>query len=246
MTDNGVPAIVPATPGLSAHPVALTGKRELFAQRMAALGNATEAYRRTYRRRGASPAALRVRAHELAHSSDVAARVRQLLAESAGDAVIATKARMARLQTIVEADPAELVRIVSEPCPDCWPAAVPPTGHESGSDGSPLQGSQNALHGHPREDCPACRGYGVRRVVVTPTDELSPAARMLLRSVRQKASGEIEIRMHDQLVASDQLNRMQGSYAPDRSLDLTAHVNVDFATMTLEQQADFIRGLGAR
>lgn len=86
----------------------------------------------------------------------------------------------------------------------------------------------------------------MRRVVVTPTDELSPAARMLLRSVRQKASGEIEIRMHDQLVASDQLNRMQGSYAPDRSLGLTAHVNVDFATMTLEQQADFIRGLGAR
>jgi Terminase small subunit len=242
MTDNGVPAVVPAAAGLVAHPVALTKKRELFAQRLAALGNATEAYRRTYRRRGASPAALRVRAHELAHSSDVAARVRQLLAESAGDAVVATQARMARLQAIVEADPAELVRVVRVPCPACWPAAEAQANAEQGGEAAPLQGAQDA----PREGCLACHGDGARQVVITPTDDLSPAARMLLKGVRQKATGEIEVRLHDQLTASDQLNRMQGSYAPDRSLGLTAHVNVDFSTMTLEQQADFIRGLGAR
>lgn len=236
MTEDGVPAIVPATAGRIAGVGRLTGKRELFAQRLAALGNASEAYRLTYRRRGVSPQSLRVRAYAVAHEPAVAARVRQLLAAAAGDAVIATKARMARLQTIVEADPSELVRIERIPCPRCWDTVAD---GESGGEAAPLSGAQN----EPREDCPSCHGDGNRRVVVTPTDELSPAARVLLRSVREKASGEIEVRMHDQLAASDQLNRMQGSYAPDRSVGLTAHVNVDFAKMTREQQLDFLESL---
>lgn len=243
MTENNVPAAVPAMVSRASALGTLTKKQERFAQRLAASGNATESYRQTYRRLGSSAVALRQRAFVLAHTLAVAARVRQLLADAAGDATIAARARMARLQAIVEADPAELVRIVAEPCKDCWPAATasgaPSPSHDSGSNGAPLHGLQDA----PRADCPSCRGHGARRVVVAPTDELSPAARMLLKGVRQKSTGEIEIRMHDQLAASDQLNRMQGAYAPDRSVGLTAHVNVDFARMSREEQLNFLESL---
>ena len=213
---------------------------EQFCQLFAASGDAAASYRKAFRcRPGSKPATQRRRAYDLVHRPDVAARVRQLLAESAGDAVVATKARMARLQAIVEADPSELVRIVRVPCPSCWPAAEAQANTEQGGEAAPLLGAQAA----PREGCSACRGDGARQVVVTPTDDLSPAARMLLKGVRQKGTGEIEVRMHDQLAASDQLNKLQGSYAPERSVGLTAHVNVDFSAMTREQQLDFLESL---
>ncbi|MHB1870210.1 MAG: terminase small subunit [Steroidobacteraceae bacterium] len=242
MTDNDVPAAVPATTDRAARPGALKGKRELFAQRFAALGNATEAYRRTYRRTGSSPNSLRVRAYAVAHDPAVAARVRQLLAVAVGDSTVATQARMARLQAIVEADPAELVRVERVPCAHCWLPESPPA-DGAGGDAAPPQGDQNALREYPRADCSSCHGDGSRRVVVTPTDELSPAARMLLQSIRQKSTGEIEVRLHDQLAAADQLNRMQGSYAPERSVAVAAHVSVDFARMTRDEQLQFLDSL---
>jgi hypothetical protein len=77
----------------------------------------------------------------------------------------------------------------------------------------------------PQQDCPSCRGHGGSRVIVTPTDQLSPAARRLLKGVRQKANGEIEVRLHCQLTAADMLNKMQGVYV-DRSVSINANVNV--------------------
>jgi hypothetical protein len=78
---------------------------------------------------------------------------------------------------------------------------------------------------------------------VTPTDELSPSARKLLKGIRQKASGEIEIRLHDQLEAADMLSRLQGAYI-DRSVHVTAHVDLPkFESMTREQQLEFLDSL---
>src|SRR5690348_5434592 len=89
----------------------LRPKVERFAQLYAVCGDAAAAYRKVFRcRDGSKPSTQKQRAYDLVHRPDVAARVRELLAAAAGDATVATRARMARLQAIVEADPAELVR----------------------------------------------------------------------------------------------------------------------------------------
>jgi hypothetical protein len=206
---------------------ALRPKQERFAQRYAAHGNAARAYRETY---GVSPdtrpGTINQRGYELAHSPAVAARVRELLAQAAEGTLICARARMVRLQAIAGADPSELVRVVAEPCKDCH--------------ATPAADADTTV---PREDCATCRGGGVRRVVITPTDQLSPSARMLLKAVRQK-DGDIEIRLHDQLAAIDLLNRMEGVYV-DRSVTLNVHANVrSLRDMPPEQRRALLDGLG--
>jgi hypothetical protein len=160
------------------------------------------------------------RAFELVHRPDIEARVRELLAVAAEGTTVSARARMVHLQSIVEADPGELVRIVAEPCKDCYPA--------------------DAFAEAPREDCASCRGYGASRLIITPTDQLSASARRLLKGIKRSSSGDIELRLHDQLAAADMLNKMQGSYAPERSLSVSASVNMDFASMSREQQLAFL------
>ena len=189
----------------------------------AAHGNAARAYREAFDVEPDTRAnTVAVRAFELRHRPEIAERIRQLQAAAAKGTTIDVRTRMLWLEDIRTADPCEVVRVVAEPCPSCWPETT-----------------QDA----PRADCADCHGEGIARVKVTPTELLSAGARRLVRSIRQKASGEIEVRLHDQLEAVDMLNRMQGVYV-DRSLSVTAHTNLpDFASMTPEQQADFIRSL---
>jgi hypothetical protein len=202
--------------------IALRPKRERFAQLYAAHGNATRAYREAFDcAPDIRPGTIKQRAYELVHEPAVAERVRQLLALAAEGTTISAKARMVRLQDIVEADPGELVRVVADPCAKCYPA-------------------DDALAQAPREDCASCRGDGVSRLVITPTDQLSASARRLLKGIKRSSTGEIELRLHDQLTAADMLNRMQGSYAPDRSVALTARVDMNFTSMTREQQLAFL------
>ena len=136
------------------------------------------------------------------------------------------------LQDIVEANPDELVSIVAEPCAHCW---ADPLALAAVLDRGEIPDTTS-----PQEDCKHCKGHGARRVVITPTDQLSPSARKLLKSVRQKPDGTIEVHMHDQLAASDQLNRMQGAYI-ERSVSVTAHVHVEpLKDMTPAEIAEMI------
>ncbi len=184
----------------------LLPRQERFAQLLAAGGDAVRAYEITHRRKGnTSRHGMRSNAHRLAHLPKIAARVRELQAATAQDAVVAVKARAAWLQSICEADPREIVRIVTEPCANCWP----PDLNEA----------------QPNPSCRKCRGEGTQRVVLTPSDELSPAGRALLKSIRQKADGSIEVKLHDQLAAIDLLNKMQGAYV-DRSVTLNLNADI--------------------
>jgi hypothetical protein len=206
-------------------PRALTVRQEAFAQRFAACGNAAKAYRQAYH---VGPNTLsgtvRNRAFELVHRPEVAERVRQLQAAAAEGTTVSVRGRMVWLQSILEADVREMIRVVAEPCPECWKAAEP------------------ALS-TPREDCPICAGHGVSRVHVEPSEHWSAAARALVRGIRQKANGELEIRLHSQLEACDLLNRMQGVYV-DRSVTLTATVAVPaLDKMTREEQLAFLESL---
>lgn len=81
------------------------------------------------------------------------------------------------------------------------------------------------------------------RVSVTPTDKLSPAARRLLKSVRQKASGEITVVLHDALAAADMLNKMQGVYV-DRSVSLSVSATVpDLKDMSRDDMLDMLESI---
>ncbi len=185
-------------------------------------GDAVRAYEVTHRKKGAtSRHGMRSNAHRLAHSPPVAARGPRAPGRDCQDAVVAVKARAAWLQSICEADVREIVRIVADPCAECWP----PDSHET----------------QPNSACRKCRGEGTQRVIITPTDELSAAARALLKSIRQKADGSIEVRLHDPLVAADMLNRMQGVYV-ERSVNVNLNVPA-LETMTREQQLEFLNSL---
>ncbi len=257
-TDVAVPAAVPAKLRRAR---ALRPKRERFAQRFAALGNAAQAYREVFKPGpNMSGHVLRQLAYRTAHEPAVAERVRQILAEAAEGTTISARARMVHLQAIAEADPGELVCVVADCCRRCYGIghayqwidaeefATAAAAAKRSRRRKALLPSDAGGYGYQRDrepapDCPACRGEGVQRVVVTPTDQLSPAARKLLAGVRQKATGEIEVRLHDQLTAMDMLNRMQGAYAPERSVAVAAHVNVDFKTMTRDEQLEFLNSL---
>lgn len=227
-----LPANVPAA--------ALRPKQEAFAQRYAEYGNATRAYREAFDVAATTSAAtVRQRAYELAHEPAVAARVREILAVAAEGTTISARSRMVRLQDIVEADPSELVRVVVLGCERCWSDDI---SLAVAMDRALAAGTTLDMDA-PQPDCRACRGHGAPRVVVTPTDQLSPSARRLLKSIRQKASGEIEIRMHDQLVAADMLNKMQSVYV-DRSVSINAHVNVPaLKDMSTEDALNFLETL---
>jgi phage terminase small subunit len=229
-------------------PVALSPKREAFAQHYAANGNATAAFRAAFDAAGLKTRSVRELGYRTAHEPAVRARVRELLAAAAEGATISARARMVRLQLITEADPGELVRVVSECCRHChgvghafqWvdlseylaalDAAEAKNEARLAERKKPraLPGDQGGYgfepNAEPAEDCPRCFGRGTQRVVVTDTDRLSASARALLKGVRMKSTGELEVLFHDQLSASDQLNRMQGAYI-ERSESRTLNVH---------------------
>jgi len=168
----------------------------------------------------------------------VRARILELkkLADSEIESTFAERASWLRL--IVSADPDELTRVVREPCDSCWTdheiAAAygvhfaPTPFHE---DRPPLPDTQK-----PRPSCAFCRGEGHTRVVVTPTDELSPAGRALFKGASQDDKGVIKIQMHDQATALDMLNRMHSSYVT-RSLNMNVNAAVTPARDTDPQEA---------
>jgi phage terminase small subunit len=238
-------------------PAPLLARREAFAVAFVELQSATLAYRRAFDCEGMAPATVRRHAYTLRHAPDVVARVRELYAEAAADTIIDTRSRMVRLQTIVEADPAELVSVRAEPCrhchgidgayqwrdPDEFTVALARAIDAQEPHPSDAGGYGYTVHREPNAACEHCAGHGVTRVVVTPTDQLSPGARALLHSIKQKPSGEIEVRLVDRLAASDQLNRMAGVYV-DKSVSVVARVDVpDLRHMSREEQLDLLESI---
>ena len=80
----------------------------------------------------------------------------------------------------------------------------------------------------PRADCARCKGDGHSRVVLTPTDELSPSARALFKGAEQNEKGAIKIHVHDQVAAADMLNKLQSAYVT-RSLNINANMAIPAA-----------------
>ena len=221
-------------------PADLTPKQTKFAALYLEHGDATRAYAEVYDVGPETPRAKVQRmAHQLRHLPKVANRIRETQAAAAEDVVISVRARMAHLQMICEADPSELVSIAGSACRWChgaghayqWRSAdelaraldrhvrsIGTSKPLTCPDASGGYGFRGDAEPHPA--CPQCDGEGISRTVVTPSSQWSPSARRLFKGV--KANGEIL--MHDQLAASDQLNKLQAAYT---SVSLNASVAVD-------------------
>ena len=83
----------------------------------------------------------------------------------------------------------------------------------------------------PHPECPMCDGRGLERVVIKPTDELSPQAKMLLAGYKQGKHG-IEVLMHDQSKALEMVARHLGMLQPDNP---TAVINNTINNANVQQ-----------
>jgi hypothetical protein len=216
-------------PALPPMPRPLTERQERYARGVAAGMSYAEAFRSG----GlvASTAGSQSRQiGDLNRDPRIRARIASLR-ERADEQIVSTVAeRMAWLKLIIQGDPDELRRIVRDPCDFCWTDAEIARAYGAHFAPTPFHEERPALPNvaKPRDDCKHCRGVGYSRVVLTPTDELSPAARALFKSASQDKDGVIKIEMHDQLAAAEMLNKLQSAYV-SRSLNINANVAVQAA-----------------
>jgi hypothetical protein len=204
---------------------------EIFAQRVAAGSSYKAAYEVAFPNAELSAASsARHNASRLAAHVDVQARVRGLTRAAAEGAMPAIRERIAALLDIASADPGELCRVVIESCGDCWPAG--PDGDEAlaaAIDAAVAANGSMPDPSEPRPSCTRCGGRGVRRVVLTPTDELSGSGRRLYKGARQKSDGSIEVQMHDALAATRLLAELSG-WLVNQNLNLNANAAVQPTT----------------
>jgi hypothetical protein len=205
---------------------ALNVQHERFAALVAAGESYAASYAATYGYTDIRASAVRTHASRLASSPAVAARIRELQRLAAERAVISIAERMMLLRVIADTSAAEVVRVVTEACPSCWPnyaLAAAAARFAAGQRAMPDMSS-------PQHDCPACRGRGAQRVDITPTDELSAAGRAIYRGAKQNDKGAIEVMLADRQAAIAELNRMQpGALAATKHLNLNANLNIGAA-----------------
>jgi hypothetical protein len=222
-----------ALPNTTAGPPALPPMVRALSQRMenyARCVGAGMSYAEAFRQSGcvaSSTGSMSRQIGDMNRDPRVRARINELRSSANAEVVSTYAERMTWLRMIVMADPNELTRVVRDPCDLCWPEAEIAKSFVAHFTPSPFVSERPALPDtqKPRHDCVRCRGDGVSRVVLTPTDELSPEGRALFKGATQDKDGAIKVQMHDQAVAADMLNRMQSAYVT-RSLNINANVAV--------------------
>ena len=223
----------------------LTPKKERFARRYFEIGNGCAAYREVFSARHAKRSTVKNQAFQLLRVPAVKARIRELQAAAAQDAVFNVRERMLALHEIANADASEISRVVTGACRHCHGKAggfqwIDQDELNEAIEKAQLRIEAGAKRVHipterggfgfdasrpPREGCRRCAGNGLSRVVITPTSEWSPAARKLFKAARQRSDGTIELELESRQAASEQLAKLAG-WNVDRSVSLTAHVNV--------------------
>jgi phage terminase small subunit len=232
-----------------------SSKVEQFALAYAEHGNAARAYREAFDTSGMSPPTIKRKAYDVVHAPRVTARVRELQAAAAERTVISVAARMEWLRDIVAADPNELVQHVRVNCRHCHGVGFAWRWRDAGELARALDDHMRSLNtprplprpadarggfgfdpnGDPHPDCPRCNGEGIGRTIIADTTKLSGPARRLLKGIREKADGSIEVLMHDQLAAADQLNKLQAAYT---NVSVSASVSVNRDSLTPRQAAN--------
>ena len=236
---NALAPALPAQAGALVVEPELSAKKQAFVEAFVRTRSATAAYREVYDvGADTKPATVHATAYHLSHEPAVRNAIRRLQDAAAQATTISVRARMHWLQLIAEADPGELVALAGRNCRWCWGAG---NGYQHrdaaelaraldkhlASKGSVPRPDASGGFGYrgdrpPNPECAKCDGEGLTATVYTPTADLSPAGRALFKGVRQKANGEIEVLMHDQLQAAEMLNKMQSAYV---TTNLNANVN---------------------
>ncbi len=210
---------------------------EDFAQAVVRLGNQTAAWREVYKPGPhVKPRVAWEDSCKLARRMDISIRIDWLRAQAFERSQISVANLMRDLYDIATADPTELTQMLVTNCRHChgegfkwqWvdaeefateceriemenalateqrkrPAALPTCDGGFGYD----------HHAQPNPLCPHCLGVGIRTPWVGDTSGLSDKARKLFKGVKVKGDGSVEILMHDQLQARDQLHKLAGAY----------------------------------
>lgn len=216
-------------------------KMESFAQAVVRLGTATAAYREVFDPEGnAHHSTHWERGCRLNARPDVSRRVHELRAAALATSQISVQVLIDDLKLLVSADPNELSKSVITNCRHChgighayqWidtdeyvhecdkVQADNDARREASKTGrtkdTPLPtcdgGFGYTVRRDPAPMCPSCMGAGTLHVVIADTTKLSPAGSKLYKGIRVKGDGSVEVLMHDQVAARDQLHRLLGAY----------------------------------
>ena len=156
----------------------LTGRQQRFVHEYVKDFDATNAYIRAgYSKDGAYAGGSR-----LLKDEKIAALIEEEKESRAQVACLTPEWVLKQWMMIAGADPSELVKVKWFPCSACW------------------EGAEDSAQMPINPLCSRCKGEGQKIVSITPTDQLSPAARRLYAGAKQGKEG-IEIKMHDQLGA---------------------------------------------
>lgn len=181
-----------------------------------------------------------VMAHRVASDPRVDARYNALRTESLARVSVSLATLVQDLHDIATADPRELVRTVIVNCRHCHGVgfAYQWIDENEYCDACDKVQADNDLRREqsttkrtvdkplptceggfgfnvtigPNDACPQCLGAGLRHTIVADMGELSDKGRKLYKGVKIKGDGSLEILMHDQMAARDQLHRMAGAY----------------------------------
>lgn len=188
-------------------------RREAFAIEYVRMGcrNAAGAWRKAVDDWRVLPSIATRNGKNWAEETEVAERVAYLHAQHMAAHAPNWTEYMADLDAMIRADVNEIVRTVTYACRHChgvdhgyqWTDAMEharavsdavmanrPAPEEQGGYGY----TKRAV---PHEDCPQCHGNGITQVLVSDTTRLSRGARMMLKGIKQKADGSIEVELHD-------------------------------------------------
>lgn len=236
----------------------LTGRQENFARAFAACGVALDAYRAAYEADGSSRATARVAAYRLLKNPKVAARVRELQDAAADRSGRSAAALIRELEEMVSADLNELMQLVVGSCRHCHgqhgayqfrdEMEYARAFDDAATTGKPLPDMSGGLgyvfEREPNPECPECEGAGIQRVRFANTADLSPGVRRLFRGIELFPDGSVKrVLLHDQMAARVELHRLRGLHV-DRSMSVTAHVNVPaLKELSPEQALDFLESL---
>jgi phage terminase small subunit len=230
-----IPETLPAA-STAITPTKLSDRHEQFVQELLRNGGClSDAYRAVYpgctSREAVWAAATRLRARQ-----DVQARIAELTAVAAERALIRPMELLRELAEIIAADPAELARVVIDPCAKCWPDDALGAAVDRALAGQAEMPDRHA----PQPDCPTCRGRGVSSVVHTPTDALRGPARRLYQGAKTKSDGSVEVQCIDQLAARRELHELLGMKV-SRSESKSLNVNMNVPAPAAVSAEDVLR-----
>lgn len=240
-------------------PDGITQRQENFARHYVTHGSVVEAYVHAY---DVAPTtnrnSLRSTSYNVLNNPKVRARVAALQAATNAQAVMSTAELISELEAMATADVSEVVALTVGACRHCWGyghryqwrdefeyarafdealAATKPLPDMAGGFGY-------RSDREPHAECSQCDGAGMHLVRFTSTDQLSPAARKLLKSVELFPDGSLKrLHLHDQLAVRMELHRVKGMHV-DRSISVTAHVpGPSLKELSNEQALDYLERL---